>query len=223
MVQYLTANVDEMRQQDYTSIQIAKAVKGRDPGGREAALNFRGNRYVFGPGNPNGAVDLWAIWCATEIQKLLVDDSSQFVLVPVPNSSATTENADSFRTLELANMVADLSGANVSAHDELRWTEEMTPASQGGTRDPYILFPKLDFSVKGSPQAQRILIDDILTSGGRPKVCKAKLVQENIPVHSAYVCGRTVRTQLENPYKPGGETLEDYDPEDPFGFGVVEL
>lgn len=62
MVQYLTGQVEQMRDKDYTALSIAKAVKGRDPGGLKKTLRLDGTVYRFGPGSPDGAVSLWTAW-----------------------------------------------------------------------------------------------------------------------------------------------------------------
>ncbi|MEP2757546.1 MAG: hypothetical protein ABJP66_00525, partial [Hyphomicrobiales bacterium] len=95
MVQYLTEQVEQMREKDYTSLSIAKAVKGRDPGGREKALRLGGTEYRFGPGSPEGAVSLWTAWATRSISAAMDQPDDQLVIVPVPNSHATI--ADRFR------------------------------------------------------------------------------------------------------------------------------
>lgn len=44
-VQYLTAAVEKMREQDYATQQIIKAVKGKNPGGKSRYVTMGQKRY----------------------------------------------------------------------------------------------------------------------------------------------------------------------------------
>ncbi|MEE2809406.1 MAG: hypothetical protein VX412_01350 [Pseudomonadota bacterium] len=221
MVQYLTEHVEQMRDKDYTSLSIAKAVKGRDPGGVEKALRLGGKVYRFGPGSPEGAVSLWTAWATRLISEAMDPPDGQLVIVPVPNSQATIANDDDFRTWELARRIADEFGDNVTAHDELRWLEAMPKASEGGPRQAHELFPKLRCDLKVSADADRILIDDILTTGGHLQACAAKVRATGSSIEAALVCGRTKHVQVSNPFAMPVEEFADFDPDDPFGFGAI--
>jgi len=58
MMQYLTAPVEHMRDEDFTSMMIVKAIKGRNTGGYEKTLVFDEKRYTFGPKKGDPAIDL---------------------------------------------------------------------------------------------------------------------------------------------------------------------
>src|SRR5690606_25818650 len=138
-VQYLTEKVDQMRSSDFVTLQITKAVKGRDPGGLVCDLTYNHKVYTFGPGDPAAAVDFWTDWAANVIQRNREKIGRSICLVPVPNSQATIGQRETFRTLELAEIIAEKVGEGVEARDELRWIEPMQPASQGGARFAYLL------------------------------------------------------------------------------------
>lgn len=220
MVQYLTEQVEKMRDQDYTALSVAKAVKGREPGGRNKTLLFKKQPFSFGPGNPAGAVALWTAWAADIVRSSLDRPDEPVVIVPVPNSQATTEDRADFRTWELARLIAESVGGNVMALDELRWTEVMPKASEGGPRHAYQLYPKLACALQYDPAADRILIDDVLTSGGHMQAAAARLTRAGTNVVAGLACGRTMHVQVTNPFGMPVEELSDFDPDDPFGFGA---
>ncbi len=220
MAQYLTDEVEKMRDRDYTAIQIVKSVKGRPPGGYSKRLTYKGRTYTIGPDTPEQGCALWSAWAANFIRSSLDHPEEEVVLVPVPNSSAVFDG-EGFRTFELAAQVAEAVGGNVQAYDELRWKEQKTPSSKGGSRLAYDLYPNLAFEQKGAAGADRILIDDVLTSGGHLQACAARLRENSLKVKGALVCGRTTHAQLTNPYNVPVEQLPDFDPKDPFGFGGI--
>lgn len=145
----------------------------------------------------------------------------QLIIVPVPNSQATIANDDDFRTWELARRIADELGDNVIAHDELRWLDVMPRASEGGPRQAHELFPNLRCDLQAHPDADRILIDDILTTGGHLQACAARIRATGSSVEAALVCGRTKHIQVSNPFAMPVEEFADFDPDDPFGFGAI--
>ena len=220
MVQYLTERVERMRDSDYVTQQIVKAVKGRDPGGIQQRLILNGRTFQFGPSAPEGAVDFWTEWAASFIRANLEAPDDPLVLVPVPNSCAIAEHNNQFRTLELAQRIAGRVGGNVIALDELRWTEQMHPANQGGTRQAYELFLRLACKLKAHAATERVLIDDVLTTGGHLQAATAKLRAQGLNVPAALICGRTSHVQIADPYNVPIEELPDFDPTDRFGFGA---
>ncbi|WP_050523535.1 hypothetical protein [Pseudorhodobacter wandonensis] len=221
MVQYLTEQVEQMRDKDYTSLSIAKAIKGRNPGGMNKSLRLGGKVYNFGPGSPDGAVDLWTAWAVSLIKGAMDPPDAQLVIIPVPNSHATVGNSSDFRTWELARRIAEQFGDNVTAFDELRWTEVMRKASEGGPRQAHELYPKLQCELKADATIDRILIDDIMTSGGHLQASAGQIRNAGASVEAALVCGRTKHIQVSNPFAMPVEELADFDPNDPFGFGAI--
>jgi hypothetical protein len=221
MVQYLTEQVEQMRDKDYTSLSIAKAVKGRNPGGANKSLKLDGKVYNFGPGSPDGAVELWTAWASRLLRTTMDPPNHRLVIIPVPNSHATVCGNADFRTWELARLIAEQLGDNVTALDELRWTEVMPKSSEGGPRQAYDLYPKLHCELKTDANIERFLIDDVMTSGGHLQASAARIRNSGASVESALVCGRTKHIQVSNPFAMPVEELADYDPSDPFGFGAI--
>lgn len=222
-MQYLTAQVEQMRDEDFIAQQVTKAVKGRPPGGRQRSLRLGEETYHFGPSNPEGAVEIFVQWAALIVQGCKEHHDEAIVLVPVPNSSAIEGAADDFRTFELARRIAAAAGGKIVAQDELRWTEPMHPASQGGERAVHELYPKLAATLQADPKLDRMLIDDVLTSGGHLQAAAARLRKNGLKVCGGIVCGRTCRQQLEMPYQVPPEELDDYDPADPYGFLAANM
>lgn len=215
-MQYLTVwdGVDA-RAEDYTSLMVVKAVKGRDPGGRRTTLTFAGTSYTFGPGLPGPAVDLWTAWAADRLAGIVPD--GRVVLVPVPNRHAVSGSAADFPTAQLAHRIAAAVGRRAKVATELWWDQEMEPASEGGPRFARHLHPHL-VAQRSYVQGPRVLVDDVLTSGGHLRASAAKLREIGHELQFAICCGRTCHQQLENPFVVPVEELDDFDPADPHGF-----
>ena len=215
MVQYLTASVPNMRPRDYSSLMVVKAVKGRPVGGIPTTLTYLGKSYAFGSSKPGPAVDLWVAWAANQLQAF--QPSGQFVIVPVPNSSAVHGTSPDFPTARLAELVANAVGSRSKVATELWWDEVMVPAHKNGPRFAHHVFPHL-VAEESEQEGPRILLDDVITSGGHLRACAAKLREiGNDPQH-AICCGRTEHEQLDDPFDVPLEELSDFDPENPFGF-----
>ena len=221
MMQYLT-NWDgvEARSTDYASLMVVKAVKGRPPGGRRTSLTFGGTSYSFGPGMPGPAVNLWTAWAADRLKGMAPRGS--VVLVPVPNSTAVHGSSTDFPTARLARSVADAVSSRVKVATELWWDQEMEKASEGGPRFAEHIYPHL-VSEKSPYRGPRILLDDVLTSGGHLRASAAKLREIGHDPKFAVCCGRTAHEQLDNPFAVPVEELSDFDPADPFGFGDINF
>lgn len=174
MMQYLTAPVPEMRDRDYASLMVVKAVKGRPPGGRPTTLTFSNTSYAFGPNNPGPAVDLWLAWAADRLQGQL--PMGPLVLVPVPNATAVHGSPPNFATALLAGRVANAVGPRAKIATELWWDQEMERAHEGGPRFAEHVFPHL-VAERSPERGPRVLLDDVLTSGGHLRASAAKLRQ----------------------------------------------
>jgi hypothetical protein len=218
-LQYLTQKVEEMRDPDYTGIMVVKAVKGKDPGGRRKTIRLRDQTFTFGPGNPGPAVDAWVAWAAHRLRELL--PSGPVVLVPVPNSNAVHGSVEDFQSAEMARRVAHAAGARFCVETELWFDQQLKPAhgpsDTSGPRFANQVYPHLVHEPSAT-QGTRVLIDDVMTSGGHLRACAAKLREIDRAPEFALCCGRTVHEQLENPFAVPVEELPDFDPNDPFQF-----
>ena len=144
------------------------------------------------------------------------------VLVPVPNSTAVHGSSPDFATALLARRVADAVGSRVKVATELWWDQEMQRAHEGGPRFAEHVFPHL-VAGKLPVRGPRVLLDDVLTSGGHLRASAAKLREMGHDPEFAICCGRTAHEQLENPFVVPVVELPDFDPEVPFGFGDIVL
>lgn len=216
--QYLTVRVDNMRDLDFAATLAVKAVKGEIVRGRQQRIKLGNRTFVYGPGQPQGGVDLWLTWAAPRVEEAV--PHGPIVLVPVPNSGAVVGGAANFRTAVLARQLAAAIGPRVSVATELWWSEPMTPAHEGGPRFAHQLYPFLVAQPDQQP-GTRVLVDDVMTSGGHFQACAAKLREIGHEPGVAICCGRTKHEQLEHPFVVPVEELPDFDPANPFGFDIV--
>lgn len=221
MMQYLTVwDGIEPRSTDYSSLMVVKAVKGRDPGGRPAAIRYAGERYAFGPGDPAGGVALWVAWAAAVVNAVV--PLAPIVLVPIPNRNAVHGSAPDFPTAGLAQAVAAAIGPRALMRPELWWDQVMEPASEGGPRHAHQLYRHLVLA-PAPIEGVRVLLDDVFTLGGHLRASAAKLGEAGRAPQLAICCGRTQHQQLENPFNVPVEELSDFDPADPYGFGALMI
>ena len=151
--------------------------------------NFRLVRPTFGA------------WVA---KKLPTVSKKPLLVVPVPSKDALP-NADTYRSLRLAQEALKGTAYEASVFDGLRWTNELQQAHEGGTRRRADLFPLLQ--TKGDvKRKQVVLIDDLVTTGGSLLACKDRLEAAGAKVLGAITCGRTVYDAAEGPF-----TARDFD------------
>jgi hypothetical protein len=219
LAQYLSGKVPKMRDADYLAISLVQAVKGKISKGRTQSVTFMGKKYEFGPGKTDDAVALWCAWSAPRVSQMV---DGPIVLVPVPNSVAEFGKVETFRTVQLAERLASAIGPRASVVPQLWWREQMTPSHKGGPRFASQLYPFL-IGVKDGRPGTRVLLDDVMTSGGHFQASAAKLRELGHDCTLAICCGRTQHAQLENPFVLPIEELSDFDPDDPHGFKSMFL
>jgi len=182
--------------------RIIKAIKGQPYNGY-ALVNIRGADTKIYTRESEKLVALILEMVAKQLSEAV---SGEFDLVPIPNSSSTSNDNSEFRTLTHARAVAAFIGQRVSAVPALRWKAAKVPAHEGGIRDPQALFENL--SVAKVPTKRVVLFDDVLTTGGQMIACYRRLAKSGRPPMLGMVIGRTTHTQKDNPIDWHAEDIE---------------
>lgn len=127
-------------------------------------------------------------------------------IVPIPNSEATRK-IDTFRTLQLAEMLAKSAGRGFTVSPCLRWRKPKDPAHKSsGYRDPDALVRKLVLT--DTPQSPVILFDDVITSGSQMQASYYVLSAADRTLVFGITVGRTTRDQHRNMLRWHEEALE---------------
>jgi predicted amidophosphoribosyltransferase len=202
--QYLTAVVEQMRQADYNATHLVKAVKGRPLGSAYATVKIGEKWVAVAEANKDRAMDWFAEWAAGHVNSL---GTGPKIIVPIPSSKTIVTSADDFRTAIIAAKVAGLC-PNTVACPNLRFDQVMASSSEeGGTRDAYELYERLRL-IGDLPAGQVVLLDDVLTGGGHMKASAWTIRDVGREVQHALCCGRTIDTQLPDPFTVEPEIIE---------------
>jgi predicted amidophosphoribosyltransferase len=128
--------------------------------------------------------------------KLKDSIAGEFVIVPIPNSTATIKDENDFRTLIHAREIAAAVGSRAKAIPALRWAEEKLPAHRGGSRDPQIHLEKLRIVKK--PELPIVLFDDVVTTGSQMIGSYRCLAAEKLVPVSGFSVGRATKEQKDS-------------------------
>jgi hypothetical protein len=205
-LQYLTAFVEEMRQQDYDATHLLKAMKGRNLNPNQYSTVRIGGRSVpIKENNKDRALEWFGEWAAPFVE---AQGGGEKILVPIPSSKTVAASSDDFRTAIIARAVARLCKPPAAVAPVLRWKRAMPSASEeGGSRDPQILYPNLKV-FSPMPPGICIFIDDVATSGGHLIAAAWKLADVGRTVSLALCCGCTTHEQLDDPFSVPDRILE---------------
>ena len=195
------------RDGDYNALKFVKAIKGL-PVNMYARVPVCGVIHLLEQSNAEEAIEWFGQLGAEYI--LAQNLARPITFVPVPNSSCAVPNAAIPRTRLLAQALADrIGGAHV--WDGLRWATVMMPSSQGGTRDPQVLYDNL--VVTGQlPSTQVILVDDVRTTGAHFVAALAKLARGGVACSLALCAARRVDTQEDAPFSVREEEFPEFIP-----------
>lgn len=192
LVYYLTTAGEggpAWREQDWTANRFIKCVKGEPIKGYFTVPLRSGERRF----DDQTKDELLTIICGSVAQKLASPRlPPSLCIVPVPNSGATSR-VRTFRTLDLAARIAQLSNGRLVAWDALRWRQRLIPAHEGGPRDPALLRDNL--VLRKRPEQPVVIFDDVLTTGGHMVACYRRLAEEGITPLAGLVIGRAVQVQ----------------------------
>ena len=209
---YLTRNAVQWRQPDYNAYKFVRAIKGRPINGYAWIPSPSGSKRLTDT-NKDSAIGWFAEMAAPHVEQAR-RVGRRTLLVPVPSSSCV-EGSEPSRTYQLAQEIADRVPGVVVA-DVLRWREENVPSSQGGPRDPQVLYDNLVVTRRPSIGAacDCIVVDDVVTSKGHVHAAAARLRAQGATVRLAISAGRTVHEPPEDPFAVNTEDLDDFDPID---------
>ena len=205
-LQYLTIDVDAMRQQDYDATHLVKAIKGRDLNTRAwTNVQIGGRWVVIRETNKDSSLDWFAEWAAPQVD---ASADGPKVLIPIPSSKTTPSSPDNFRTAQIARAVAARCRTPTVVASVLRWTRPIPSASEeGGSRDPKILYPLLTLTAQ-PPLGTCVFIDDVATLGGHLIASAWKLADVNRTVELALCGGKTTHEQLDDPFSVPAHSLD---------------
>jgi hypothetical protein len=204
---YLTTGNFPWRDEDYSASKFIKAVKGKHVNGY-GHVPVAGQLIMLNQVNADDSIEWFGRMAADYLKAVKLTASA--ILVPIPNSTCTVDNDVVPRTARLAQAIASkLKGVLVV--DCLRWKEEMTPSSQGGTRNPQILYDSLVVTKKIT-KAKIVLVDDVRTKGSHLMAAKARVQTSGATCLMAVCAGRTVLAPEAEPFSTLEEDLADFVP-----------
>ncbi len=201
--QYLTSQVEEMRDEDYRATFLVNCVKGKNPGTGYARVKIDGERVKIEHSNKDVAIEWFAEWAAPLVDSL---GSQTKVLVPIPSHEATGKSKATFRTVKIARAIAKQSSQRTLVFPYLRWIVAKPNTRNGGSRDPVLLYRNLEV-VRNVPDGDCVLVDDVMTSGGHLKAAAWYLEDKGKKTLGAVCCGRTLQQQLDDPFSINREHL----------------
>jgi hypothetical protein len=194
---------------DHDSHKFIEAIKGRDLNGY-GQVRVGGAWRRYDNANRHAVVGWFARLVADYLEAHPV--ASAAALVPVPGSRVDVNFEGTPRTAQLAHAIADELNDGTTVLDVLRWRESMPSAhEEGGTRVPGELFENLVLTTD-LDEANVILVDDVITSGGHLKACAARLRQRGARVLMAVVAGRADEEGADDPFAVRLEEIGDYEP-----------
>lgn len=200
---YLTDTDIEWRNEDYTAYKMVKALKGDQINGY-FDYKVGGKMRRFDQSNVSEFVERIPRALARLIARHHPDEAT---LVPIPNSHVVSATTPRFKTLELAQKIAEQSAGKLTAVPALAFREVQAKSHKGGPRDPQH-FEKA-YKVLQRPKGSIILLDDVCTTGGHLVAAHWLLHRRPVsPIALACTFGRTTKEKLKQPI---GLRTEDLD------------
>jgi len=190
------------RDDDYRANKVVKCVKNESFKGI-FHVKIGGQKHVF---NYSTRAQFLAVLWPHMAKNILAKIGVNASIVPVPNSGATIQDRDDYKTLKYARAIAASSAGKLTAVDALRWETAQTPQHKGkGRRDPTVRFQNLRLITR--PAVPVILFDDFLTSGASLIAAYWRLEEAGVAPIRAFVIGRQTHTQEPNMLGWGSEDL----------------
>lgn len=177
---------------DHDAHMFVQTLKGRAINGYVTLRKPSGPWVTFRTETPQGAFDIWSEWAGGLAQSLLPEGG---LLVPVPSSNCL-EVGDDAKGRKLAEHVA-VRARGFAVAEALTWHEQLQKASEGGPRDPDILFENIRVNTT-LPKREVILLDDVSTTGGHMLASAWALRWAGHQVRYAICAASTVKVRPEN-------------------------
>lgn len=163
-------------------------------------------RYQLDESNKTIAYDMFAAM----VQHVVGATAGTYVFVPVPcskcDSQAAVRESGPMKMAEaLARRIP-----NSRAHAAL-WFDQKHPSAheEGGTRDPAVIYPRLQFD-HGIPRVEAVLIDDVCTSSGHIQACVARLRGERLVCNEALCAVQSDDTIAPIPWRTHTRIVSDW-------------
>lgn len=199
--------IGNKREQDWSAWTFVQALKGRHLNGHAVMPFGNGLSQRLDASTQAGIFEFFGIRART-----LLRIPSGVTLVPIPASDCTTSNQMISRTTSLAAQLA-LGRTDISVWNGLRWTQQMERSSEGGTRDPQILFDHL--ALTGSPEfipSNVVLVDDVVTRGSHVLAAAALFTRSGKTCTHTIAAARTVWEQVADTFALVQEEFPDFTP-----------
>lgn len=173
-------------QDDWSAFKLVQALKGRPINGYANLQRPNGGWVQINAENPQRAFDLFGEWAELQIRQ---QGPLAGLIVPVPASDCLALGADA-KGRRLAEAVANRL-AHFEVSEALCWAEQFPKASEGGPRDPEMLYANLLVRT-GMASRHIVLVDDVTTSGGHLLACAQGLRAFGHVVDHAICAARTL-------------------------------
>ncbi|MEO1333712.1 MAG: phosphoribosyltransferase [Myxococcota bacterium] len=182
---------------DFDSSEFVRLAKGKRINGHTTVRHPDTGRLVrLESDDISAARELVGLWAAKALREEYREE--KVLLVPIPGSKCVRIRDRECAAVSLAETIVDVSknmGLDVRVLDAFRWTREMTPSHQGGSRDPDYLRDHLRLlSVPNDSHV--VLVDDVYTTGGHVKAATMKLREVGAVPDLALCVGRRVDEHL---------------------------
>lgn len=187
---YLTSGDVVWADNNYRALNAVRLVKGEEPT-RDLTITYKGEKSTYNLQSCDEFLDnVVANVMAASIEE---DFGKPVTLVPIPGSKITSVSSPKFRTLRLANSIANHLNGGCTAVPSIVFKQEMLSSRKGGPRDPYVLLDAM--RLLSVPAGKVILIDDVYTTAAHFKACLWKLEDANVEVIGALAFGQATKIQ----------------------------
>lgn len=199
---YLTDIDRKWRPEDFRALKMVKAVKGEPINGYFSS-RVGGVWRKYDQKNVSEFTNRVSRALATNI---LRHCDGPTTIVPIPNSHVVATTTLGFKTLKLANAIAEHGRGQLKISPALVFAAPQKKSHEGGPREAshfekvYVLTAPVEGSI--------VLLDDVCTGGGHLIAAYRRLNSQESPVVLACTFGRSTKEQIVNPV---GVKLEHLD------------